>query len=116
MTVPAGAFNEGTFEDGVGFDGYSVGFKSVEFGDMLLISDPPIAKIDHFWEVKTLSITCYATDADTKIPFAGDPRNITKKAEGSFGPAASAMPNLKWFLQNDSWQHIQLDNEVVTTA
>jgi glutamine synthetase len=82
LTVPASAFSERIFEDGVGFDGYSVGFRSVESGDMALIPDPSTARIDPFGEVKTLSIMCDAAEADTKIPFAGDPRNIAKKAEG----------------------------------
>lgn len=81
LTVPVSAFDKNIFADGVGFDGFSIGFKSVESGDMVLIPDPATAKIDPFWVAKTLSLVCDSAEADTKIPFAGDPRNIAKKAE-----------------------------------
>ena len=39
VTIPAGRFDRSLMEDGVGFDGSSVGFKSVKAGDMILVPD-----------------------------------------------------------------------------
>jgi glutamine synthetase len=81
LTIPAAFFSEETFSQGVAFDGSSVGFKTVEAGDVVLIPDAGTAKIDPFWEVKTLSMICQAAEADTKALLARDPRGIAKRAE-----------------------------------
>ena len=67
--------------DGVGFDGSSVGLKSVKSGDMVLRPDVSTAFRDPFWQVPTLSFICSAFEADTKNPFARDLRNIAIRAE-----------------------------------
>lgn len=81
VTVPASQFNETLMRDGVGFDGSSVGLKSVKSGDMVLLPDLSTAFRDPFWEAPTLSFVCSAFEADTKLPFPRDPRNIAKRAE-----------------------------------
>ena len=81
VTVPASQFNEMLMRDGVGFDGSSVGLKSVKSGDMVLLPDLATAFRDPFWEAPTLSFVCSAFEADTKLPFPRDPRNIAKRAE-----------------------------------
>jgi len=81
VTVPASQFNETLMRDGVGFDGSSVGLKSVKSGDMVLLPDLATAFRDPFWEAPTLSFVCSAFEADTKLPFPRDPRNIAKRAE-----------------------------------
>lgn len=81
VTVPASQFNEMLMRDGVGFDGSSVGLKSVKSGDMVLLPDLSTAFRDPFWEAPTLSFVCSAYEADTKLPFPRDPRNIAKRAE-----------------------------------
>jgi len=81
ITVPAGQFNENLMRDGVGFDGSSVGLRSVKAGDMVLLPDLTTAFRDPFWDVPTLSFICSAYEADTKLPFPRDPRNIAVRAE-----------------------------------
>ncbi len=81
ITLPVSEFNEKLMKNGVGFDGSSVGLKSVSSGDMVLIPDLSAAFIDPFWEVPTLSFICSSYEADTKQPFSRDPRNIIVRAE-----------------------------------
>jgi glutamine synthetase len=81
VTVPAAQFDETVVREGVGFDGSSVGLKSVKSGDMVLIPDFETAFQDPFCSASTLSFICSAYEADTKAPFAFDPRNIVRRAE-----------------------------------
>src|SRR5512139_3772806 len=81
VSIPAREFNEQLMRDGVGFDGSSVGLKSVKSGDMVLRPDLSTGFRDPFWEAPTLSFICSAFEADTKLPFARDPRNIAQRAE-----------------------------------
>lgn len=81
VTVPASQFGEHLMRDGVGFDASSVGLKPIKAGDMVLLPDLTAAFQDPFWQVPTLSFICSAFEADTKLPFARDPRNIAIRAE-----------------------------------
>jgi len=81
VTVPANQLNERLMRDGVGFDGSSVGLKSIKSGDMVLIPDLATAFRDPFFDQPTLSFLCSAHEADTREPFAFDPRNIVRRAE-----------------------------------
>ncbi|MFA6957904.1 MAG: type I glutamate--ammonia ligase [Thermoanaerobaculia bacterium] len=81
VTIPASQLDDHLMRDGVGFDGSSVGLKSVKSGDMVLLPDLSTAFRDPFCSVPTLSFICSAYEADTKEPFAFDPRNIVRRAE-----------------------------------
>ena len=82
LTIPASTLTEKTFSHGVGFDGSSTpGFKTIESGDMVLLPDPETAKVDPFWEMKTLSFICEAAEADDQKAFPRDPRGIARRAE-----------------------------------
>lgn len=81
VSIPASQFTESLMREGVGFDGSSVGLKSVKSGDMVLIPDLSTGYMDPFWEAPTLSFICSAFEADTKAPFPVDPRNIAIRAE-----------------------------------
>jgi glutamine synthetase len=76
VTVSAREFNAQLLRDGVGVDGSAVGLKSVKAGDMVLRPDLTTAFRDPFWEAPTLSFTCSAYEADTKLPFTRDPREL----------------------------------------
>ena len=78
---PRASSNANLMRDGVGFDGSAVGLKSVKAGDMVLAPDLSTAFPDPFWDAPTLSFICSAFEADTKLPFARDPRNIAQRAE-----------------------------------
>ncbi len=82
FSVPSHAVNEGTFDDGLGFDGSSVrGFKDIHESDMILIPDPDTAFFDPILEVPTLAVICDIYDPITRQPYSRDPRYIAKKAE-----------------------------------
>ena len=81
ITIPAGQFNPKLMEEGIGFDGSSVGLKSVKSGDMVMVPDLTTAFVDPFWETPTLSFICRTLEADTREIFTNDPRNIAILAE-----------------------------------
>jgi glutamine synthetase len=81
VTLSSSEFSEDTLISGVGFDGSSVGLKSVKSGDMALIPDLETGFIDPFSEVPTLSFICCTVEADTKKAFLKDPRQIAIHAE-----------------------------------
>jgi len=80
VTLPVSAFSESIMTEGVGFDGSSVGFKSVHSGDMILIPDLATGFQDPFWHESTLSFICDTLEADSKMRFQGDPREVLRKA------------------------------------
>jgi len=65
VTLSAEEFSPRTLTSGVGFDGSSVGLKSVKSGDMALIPDLSTGFVDPFWEAPTMSFICIAVEADT---------------------------------------------------
>lgn len=81
VTLPANQFTEELVNEGVAFDGSAVGLRPVKAGDMVLLPDLTTAFRDPFWEVPTLSFICSAYEADDKLPFVRDPRNIAIRAE-----------------------------------
>ncbi|MDY7107099.1 MAG: type I glutamate--ammonia ligase [Planctomycetota bacterium] len=81
VTIPAAAFNAGHFEEGIGFDGSSgSGFSRVESGDVAARPEPQTAFFDPFCAHRTVSFLCETITADTKEPFASDPRTIARRA------------------------------------
>jgi glutamine synthetase len=81
LTIPASQFTPDLMEKGIGFDGSSVGLKSVKSGDMVLVPDLSTGFMDPFWEVPTLSFISFTLEADTHAVFGNDPRNIATRAE-----------------------------------
>jgi glutamine synthetase len=81
VTISKNEFTPELMIHGIGFDGSSVGFKSVHSGDMALIPDLSTGFIDVFWDTPTLSFVCNTVLADTKEPYSEEPREISRKAE-----------------------------------
>ena len=81
VTLPATAEAFRLLEQGVGFDGSSVGYKKIYSGDMAIIPDYRTAFIDPFWERKALSFMCQIVEAESKQVSAFDPRELAKRAE-----------------------------------
>ncbi len=81
VTLPVSQFGPKLLTNGVGFDGSSVGFKTVSAGDMVMVPDLTTGFMDPFWEVPTLSFICSTLEADTREVFPYDPRNIAARAE-----------------------------------
>ncbi len=80
VSIPARAFKRTLLTNGIGFDGSSVGFKSVKSGDMCLIPDLSTTFWDQFWDYPALSMFCNIVEADTRSEFIGDPRSIAIRA------------------------------------
>jgi len=82
LTLPARTSLGHLFDKGVGFDGSSLaGFSRLESGDLVLLPDPASAFLDPFWESPTVSILCDVAEADSRLPYARDPRGLAKRAE-----------------------------------
>ena len=82
FTVPITQFNEGSFEDGFGFDGSSIrGWKPINESDMLIIPDPSTMFVDPFIDQPTISLICDVYEPATKEKYTRCPRNIAQKAE-----------------------------------
>ncbi len=81
VTIPARQFTQKQFDEGVGYDGSSgAGFSSVESGDVVARPLPHTAFVDPFMVQRTMSFLCETVTADTKEPFASDPRTIAGRA------------------------------------
>ena len=81
ITVPSSQFTPELMEQGIGFDGSALGLKNVKAGDLLLVPDLSTGAADPFWDMPTLSFICITLEADTRVVFARDPRNIAIRAE-----------------------------------
>ncbi len=81
VTLSASEFTPQLMAEGVGFDGSSVGLRSVKSGDMALIPDLATGVVDLFWDTPTLSFICSVVEADTKASYFRDPRVIAQRAE-----------------------------------
>ena len=81
FTVPVSEVDEGSFEDGFGFDGSSIrGWKAINESDMLIIPDPSTMFLDPFIDVPTISLICDVYEPATKEKYSRCPRNIAQKA------------------------------------
>lgn len=82
LTIPTTRFTKKTLEDGIGFDGSSYGFLTVEKSDMVFIPDLSSAFVDPFNEVPALTMIGNIYSIGDKIErFEGDPRYVAEKTE-----------------------------------
>ena len=90
-SYPIGELDEGSFQDGFGFDGSSIrGWRSIHESDMLLVPDPNTAFMDPFRDAPTLVLIADVVDPVTRKPYGRDPRNIAKKAEAHLAKSGVA--------------------------
>jgi glutamine synthetase len=70
-------------DKGIGFDGSSYGFLTVDKSDMVMIPDITTAYLDPHKKHKTLVVisNIYKIDGDTLVRFEDDPRFIAEKTE-----------------------------------
>ncbi len=107
FSVPVSELDEGSFEDGFGFDGSSIrGWQPINASDMLVIPDPDTANIDPFYKDPTLVLICNIVDPVTREPYSRDPRHIAKKAEAylkgsGIGDTAFIGPEAEFFIFDD---------------
>jgi len=100
LTFPINQMDEGSFEDGFGFDASSIrGWAAIHESDMLLIPDPYRVWMDPFTQEPTLCVVCNAVDPISRQGYAFDPRSVAVRAESylkstgiadvaNFGPEA----------------------------
>src|SRR5205823_333844 len=63
FTIPADELKEGTFEEGLGFDGSSIrGWQAINESDMLVMPVPETAFLDPFCKDMTLTMICNIQD------------------------------------------------------
>jgi glutamine synthetase len=80
-SFPTETWDEGTFVDGVGFDGSSIrGWQGIHMSDMLAVPDPTTAQIDPFFAEPTVSVIANIVDPVTKEDYTRDPRHVARKA------------------------------------
>ena len=108
-SFPISEVDEGTFEDGMGFDGSSIrGWQAINESDMLMVPDPATAFIDPFLAQPTLVMICNIEDPITREPYSRDPRWIARKAENylqvraGVGDTAYFGPEAEFFLFSDA--------------
>ncbi len=79
-SYPIDTWDEGTFKDGLGFDGSSIrGWQDIHMSDMLAIPDPDTAVIDPFFKEPTVSVIADIVDPITKEDYTRDPRHVARK-------------------------------------
>ncbi len=79
-SYPIETWDEGTFEDGVGFDGSSIrGWQGIHMSDMLAVPDAATAQIDPFFREPTVSVIANIVDPVTQEDYSRDPRHIARK-------------------------------------
>lgn len=82
LTIPVERLSEKTFTDGIGFDGSSYGYSTIEDSDMRFVPDMTTAFVDPYCKIPTLSmIANMYTLGKREGRFSGDPRFIAEKAE-----------------------------------
>jgi glutamine synthetase len=107
FSVPISELEEGSFEDGFGFDGSSIrGWQPINASDMLVVPDAVTARIDPFFKAPTLVLIGNIVDPITREPYSRDPRNIAKKAEAflkstGIGDTAFFGPEAEFFIFDD---------------
>src|SRR5215510_391492 len=113
LTFPISQLDEGSFEDGFGFDASSIrGWAAIHESDMLLIPDPYKVWMDPFAKEPTLCLVCNAVDPISRQGYAFDPRNVAVRAESylkSTGIAdiANFGPEAEFFI----FDSVQFENE-----
>lgn len=83
LSIPSERFTERVMKEGIGFDGSSYGFLTVEKSDMVFIPDLSTAFIDPFTTEKTLVFIAdiYRLNNGVRERFEDDPRYMAQKAE-----------------------------------
>ncbi len=79
-SYPIDTWDEGTFEEGLGFDGSSIrGWQDIHMSDMIAIPDPDTTVLDPFFEKPTVSVIANIKDPLTKEDYTRDPRHVARK-------------------------------------
>jgi len=113
LTFPISQLDEGSFEDGFGFDASSIrGWAAIHESDMLLIPDPYKVWMDPFAKEPTLCLVCNAVDPISRQGYAYDPRNVAVRAESylkstGIADVANFGPEAEFFI----FDSVQFEND-----
>ncbi len=116
FTIPVSEFEEGIFENGLGFDGSSIrGWQPIHASDMLIVPDASTAVMDPIMAHPTISFICNIVDPITKESYSRDPRFIAQKAEAflkstGLGDTCYFGPEAEFFIFDDV-RYTQTANE-----
>ncbi len=81
-SYPLETWDEGTFEEGLGFDGSSIrGWQSINVSDMLAVPDASTAVLDPFFARPTVSVIASIVDPVTKEDYSRCPRHVARKGQ-----------------------------------
>ncbi len=103
-SFPIETWDEGTFEDGVGFDGSSIrGWQGIHLSDMLAIPDAATAQLDPFFREPTVSVIANIVDPVSREDYTRDPRHVARKAadylqSSGIGDACYIGPEPEFFI------------------
>lgn len=83
ISIPVERFTESLLSQGIGFDGSSYGFLTVEKSDMVLIPDLASAFVDPMIEAPAITMIgdIYGFSGGRIVRFENDPRFVAQKAE-----------------------------------
>ncbi|TDQ66403.1 glutamine synthetase [Maritalea mobilis] len=107
VTMDVSAVDEDMFEDGVMFDGSSIGgWKAINESDMVLMPDNETVHIDPFFGQSTLAINCDILEPASYEAYNRDPRTTAKKAEAyvkssGIGDTVVVGPEPEFFIFDD---------------
>jgi glutamine synthetase len=81
-SFPIDVLDEGTFEEGLGFDGSSIrGWQGIHQSDMMAVPDADTACMDPFFAKPTVSVIANIVDPVTREDYTRDPRHVARKGE-----------------------------------
>jgi len=80
-SFPIESWSEGTFKEGVGFDGSSIrGWQGIHVSDMLAVPESSTAVLDPFFQEPTVSVVGAIKDPVSLEYYTRDPRHVARKA------------------------------------
>ena len=103
-SFPIDTWDEGTFKEGVGFDGSSIrGWQGIHVSDMMAVPDPDTTCLDPFFAKPTVSVIANIVDPVTREDYSRDPRHIARKGEAylkgtGLGDTAHIGPEPEFFI------------------
>lgn len=103
LTLPACGFDHELLDRGVGVDGSSLGFKTVDTGDLMLCPELATGFVDPFWEEPTLSFLCLLREPGSGEIYPHEPRRLALRAEAylqasEIADASHWGPELEFYL------------------
>src|SRR4029453_2398234 len=81
-SFPVDILDEGTFEEGLGFDGSSIrGWMGIHESDMMAVPDPETRRLHPFFANPTGRVNATVVDPTPRKAFSRAPRHVARKAE-----------------------------------